>query len=240
MWCIRIEGDEGFLVALSARYARSELTIAAEGESYLLSSTHLEKLPSNLMVYETGESLIEYLNASSKIVNAQHLPLKSNGYFEIINDGRFVYRFHALGGISLPIKLSVVSNGLPAQDFVEIYMRCDRVKFVLTEFNKISLDWFEFFNIHEAVFSDSDVCEIFGSTQKAVELWSSKQDNSRFLGTANWYRHSKFGRTGGRSSRPPTNPMSTSEAENFIRRIVLAWLNLKLEVLRRDDGNRSY
>ncbi len=229
MWVIRLAGDEKLLEASSQRYSQVGLNIEPRDDRYFLHSVRLQGLSSLRDVYEAGEELIAFINYSSKLINRRQDPVKSDGYGEIVGERSFECKFYSASGPGrIPLRCTTITNDLPEEDFLDLYLNSERAKFVLSEFNRERLDWFSLFNIYEAVLNDAAVVGEFPSDKLAIEGLSNLLDNKQFLGTANWHRHSKYGRTNRRSSRAPKQPMQLVEGEEFIRKLVIAWLRFKV------------
>ncbi len=230
MWQIKLEGDESFLAAMASCYSEAALSVQKFDEEYWLRSCLLQGAASNREAYCKGEELISYINCSSRLYGRRIKAVKSNGYYLTAQNGMPEYKFHGLSlNNSIPLRLTTISDDLPAEDYLSFFLEEERAKYVLEEFNRDNHNWYSLFNIYEAVLSDPEVLRKYGTAKNALASWECIKGNQLFFSAAGWHRHSKYGRLGGRSSRPPKKLMQLVEGEEFVRELIIAWLNHKVK-----------
>jgi len=231
MWLVRLKGASKALDQLCSVFDQAELKVQKIGNDYWLCSDQLNEDFSEREIYDRGEALIEYLNSALKLYSNRADVLDSDGYFLKLASGELQNKFYAIGIISGAIKQSVFDDSLPDTRSFQLYSDYPNVRYVLTQFNNTSLDWFTLFNIFEAIEHDEQLSVSFGTSKKAIISWTNPIDYNRFFGTANWYRHSPYKKKNDKKTRftLPARPMSLGEAESYIRTLVLAWLAFKVE-----------
>ena len=231
MWLVRLKGDSNTLDQLNIVFRQAEFSVQKVDDAHWLYSDQFNGDLSEREIYARGEALIEYLNSALKLYSNRADVLESDGYFLKQANGELQYRFDAIGIISGTIKQSVFDDSLPVAGSYQLYRDYPNVRYVLSQFNNTSLDWFTLFNIFEAIEHDEQLRIFFKTSKKAMTSWTNTIDWQRFFGTANWYRHSPYKKQNNKKTgyTLPARPMSLGEAESYIRSLILAWLTFKLE-----------
>jgi hypothetical protein len=220
-WQINLKAEPSLLEKLSVEFCNPELHIFRDTECWFLESTYLDSDESS-EIYETGEKLIDFLNQTLWLYAYKSDSIQSNGYYLLNGDEKRICKFLACGGqISAPTLLIVQSNTIPSRNGFDLVVRTEKVRASLALFNNQNIDWFTLFKIYETIRDDDPLLGVTKDCKTLIdEKWSSKQDSKRFRDTAHWHRHSMFRKT----SEKPIHPMSLSEAQNFIRRLLISWL----------------
>jgi len=226
-WEVKLKGDGLFLNELSQEYCSPELCILARDEEYFLTSNKFSLLSDNLALYLRGVELIEFINASSKMFSNKHRPIELDGFWSI-DEGIRKNEFIAIGDVSLSFTHVVFENNPAPKEWYQIWEAFDRVKYVFRLFNDDSLlDWFSLFMIYETIRDDRTFADKPKEGVEKIEECISKIKNESFFKTANWYRHSDFGKTRGEANIRPSIEMSLSEGNNLIRDLINFWMNCK-------------
>jgi hypothetical protein len=237
-WEVKLKGDSLFLNELSKEYCSPELCIKAREEEYFLTSNNFSQFSDESELYLKGIELIEFINASSKIFSYKHKPIESDGFWSI-DEGIRKNEFIAIGDSTLFFTQVVCKND-PAsapKEWYQIWEEQDRVKYVFRLFDSNSpLDWFSLFMIYETIRDDpmhSDIPKKVRDTGiKKIKDSSSESKNESFRNTANWYRHSSFGKKqNGKNHTKPEIEMTLLEGNNLIRDLINMWMEWKLKMI---------
>lgn len=228
-WQIKLKAEHSLLEKLSGEFCNPELHIFHDSDDWLLESTYLDSDLSS-EIYGTGEKLIEYLNQMLWLCAFRPNPIESNGYYLLNSTGERSIKFLAIGNITAPTRLIVHSNDIPDWRSFHLFSQNLKVKESLALFNNAALDWVTLFKIYEAARDDEPDVPTTNDGIALIVKWAGINgidDNKRFFDTANWHRHSAFGKNKGKPNKPADNPMSLSEAQRFIRQILISWLKYK-------------
>lgn len=227
MWLVRLKGDEATLDTLRDVYSEGDLTVKKLENQYWLYSASLDRNTDSKIVYNRGEELIEYLNAALKLYSNQFARVQSDGYC-VSEDGKPAdEKFKSIVSASIPILINSIRYPAPARESYKLYSDNPRIKYVLKLFNQAGPDWYSLFAIHETIETDEQLSRKYGGGLKAIKSWSKTGDTKRFLGTANWHRHSDYWKSKQIKSTLPAKPMKLHEAEEYVRGIIIAWLSFK-------------
>ncbi|MDD5296615.1 MAG: hypothetical protein PHU46_06855 [Rhodocyclaceae bacterium] len=193
-----------------------------------LKSDTLNKLSDRARVYETAVGFVEFINASSKVYSNRDKSLDLEGFWLVDADGSRRRDFIAVGAVSGRIILIVQGNDVAPKDWYSLWQSNENVKYVFRLFIGSSLlDWASLYMIYETIRDDPQYHVGNRNGVENIASWTSPQQNSDFFETANWYRHSDFGKTKGKRNVRPLREMSLSAGNDFIRAIVTHWLNCK-------------
>lgn len=225
-WQIELKADAGVFEKLSSEFHHPELCILKDADCWFLESTYLDSDESS-DIYATGEKLIEYLNHALWLYAYRFNPIKSNGYHLLANTGQRTYKFFALGQVTAPTMLIVYSNDIPGWKSFDLFSRNWKVKESLALFHNPAVDWITLFKIYETVRDDEPDIRTSDIGIALIKNWCGEVDNDRFHETANWHRHSKFGKYRNKPITPPKNQMQLQEGRQFVRKLLIAWLEYK-------------
>lgn len=224
-----LAAEPGLLRKLSEEFSNPELHIFRVADCWFLESIYLDS-ENRSDIYSTGEMLVDFLNHALWLYACRPESIKSQGYFSPDTEGVWVNQFFALGNAQAPTKLTVYSHDIPSKSDFDVFARNWKVKEALALLAAPSPNWFTLFKIYETVRDDEPDIPTTKHGEFLIKKWGGIDENDRFFDTANWHRHSVFGKRRGKLNKPPHHPMSISEGECFIRTILKSWLAFKREV----------
>lgn len=228
-WQVKLDADPDLLEKLSGEFRNPELRIFHNSDCWYLESIHLDSNERS-EIYRRGEELIEYLNHALWLYAYRPASIKSNGYCLLIGGKEPVIQFLAIGPSTAPTRLIVYSNDIPSRDSLDLFSQHDKAREALAFFNNVEIDWFTLYKIYETTRDDESDISTTKDGIALIEKWAGVDENKRFFETANWQRHSVFGKTHGKPNKPAENPMSLSEAKRFIRTLLIKWLEHKATI----------
>ncbi|MFA5353483.1 MAG: hypothetical protein WC291_04595 [Thermodesulfovibrionales bacterium] len=236
-WEVKLRGDVNLLSRLAEEMQRQDLAVICNDGEYFLRSKYFSSQTDKGELFERANQVIQFLNGSLDIVSNRIEAIKSDGFWLVHDDGR--REEESFGFLSLIMPLSALSLAesrcsTPPYDWFELWQTQENVKYVFHLLGSGKLDWFSLFNIYETVRDDPQ----YSSTDKwkrveTIKSWISEQQNTLFFETANWYRHSDYGKYYDKKCKeekpnsPPDEEMSLSEGNSFIRQLVNEWLTWK-------------
>lgn len=228
-WRVRLKAELALLSKLSEEFSSSELLILQVKDCWFLESIYLQP-ESRTDLYNAGETLIDFLNRTLWLYAYKLEPIKSDGYFSSDGDDVWTNRFTAVGTITAPARLIICSNEIPNQHDFDLFAKNLKVKEALALLANPSPDWFTLFKIYEIVRDDEPDIPTTKDGIRLIKNWTGADENLRFFKTANWHRHSVFGKTKDKLNEPPRRPMSLPDGARFIRTLLKKWLKLKREI----------
>jgi len=228
-WQIKLKAEPNLLEKLSGEFCKPELNLFHDSDCWFLESSYLESDELS-EIYSIGEKLIDYLNHTLWLYSYRPNPIESIGYYLLPRDGERVSKFVAIGMITVPTRLIVHSNDIPSRKSLDLFSQYEKVRESLALFNNAEIDWFTLFKIYETARDDDPDIPNTKDGIALIEMWCGIEDNKRFFETANWHRHSVFGKNKEKPNKEADNPMSLSEARRFIRKVLIAWLEHKLTI----------
>ncbi len=231
-WQIKLKAESNLLEKLSSEFCSPELLIFHDSDCWFLESTYLDSNDSS-EIYANGEKLIDYLNHSLWLYAYRSNSIESNGYCLLTETGERVIKFFAIGPIIAPTRLIVYSNDIPSRNGLDLFSQHEKVREALAFFNNTEIDWFTLYKIYETARDDEPDIPTTKDGIALIEKWVGIDENKRFFETANWQRHSVFGKIKGKPNEPTNNPMSLSEAQRFIRTVLIKWLEHKITIKRQ-------
>lgn len=220
IWQIKLQADPSLLEKLSSEFCNPELRLFHDSDCWLLESLRLQsKVYSE--IYEEGERLIDYLNQTLWLYAFRLNPIQSNGYYLLTGSGERECKFLAIGKAIAPTRLIVYANEIPSKKSFDMLMKDEKVSEALALFNNTEIDWVTLYKIYETVRDDKPNNSTSTDNKNLID-----KEWPRFRDTANyWHRHSMHRK----KAKKPDNPMSLSEAKQFVRNTLIAWLKDKTE-----------
>lgn len=227
IWEVKLKGNTKLLEKLSKEYCSEEMNIELSNGDYYLQSSYLNELSDNQSVYEKSIKLIGYLNTSLKLSSLRINTISSDGFWLSEDNGKRVYKFNSIYNVEANIMSVVYGKTSPPAKWYKLWDQFENVRYVFRLYNsEIQLDWFSLYKIYETIRDDPRSAS---DGKENIELWTSVEANSTFFKTANWYRHSDYGRNKKTQNTRPINEISISQANSFIRDLIINWLNFKAE-----------
>lgn len=231
-WIITITGDEIDLRELAKVWNKPELTIEKENDSYILKSSDFIPLTSDREVQEKATAFLQPINAGIKIVLGGDIPLKAGNPTQIMPDGtRMAYisahmnmKMRCFASISLIKSDGTVENENPADPIVSLYSLAQSDPQVAKVCQYLNLDlnsWFPLYCIIEILMEDGfKAIKNGGIHKKKADNFKHTANSYQILGVKS--RHAKD-----KKEIPPSNPMTLSEAQEFIKILIREWLDEK-------------
>lgn len=220
IWQIKLQAEPSLLEKLSSEFCNPELRLFHDSDCWLLESLRLHS-KDHSEIYKEGERLVSSLNQTLWLYAFRLNPIQSNGYYLLTSSGERECKFLAIGKAIAPTRLIVYSNEIPRKKSFDLLMKDEKVSEALALFNNAELDWVTLYKIYETVRDDKPNDSTSTDYKNLID-----QEWPRFRDTANYrHRHSMFRK----KAKKPDNPMSLSEAKQFIRKTLIAWLEDKTE-----------
>ena len=224
IWQIKLQAEPKLLEQLSGEFCNPDLRLFQDCDFWLLESLRLDS-KDYAEIYAEGERLIGFLNQTLWLYAFRLNPIHSDGYYFLTSSEERDYKFHAIGQAIAPTRLIVISNEIleetPRKKTFDLLIKDEKVSEAFALFNNPELDWGTLYKIYETVRDDkpdnstsTDYKDLIGPE------WSRFRDSANYL-----YRHSMSRK----KAKKPDNPMSLSEAKQFIRKTLIAWLEAKTE-----------
>lgn len=230
-WRVKLKAEPDLLEKLSKEFGNPDLHIFQDSDCWFLGSTYLDS-EEHSEIYTTGEKLIDYLNQTLWLYAYRLNQIKSDGYYSQSRTGEWVNKFLAIGRAIASTMLIVHSNDTPDRKSFDVFVQNWKVKEALALFTNAQPDWITLFKIYETARDDEPDIPTTSDGIALIKKWAGEIENKRFFDTANWHRHSVFGKTREKLNEPPDHPMSLSEGQQFIRKLLIAWLEYKSSILR--------
>lgn len=228
-WRVKLKAKPDLLEQLSKEFGNPDLHFLQDSGYWFLESTYLNS-EDHSEIYSTGEKLIDFLNHTLWLYAYRPNPIKSDGYFSLNQNGIWANEFLAVGVAVAPTRLIVCSNEIPSRKYFCLFAQNWKVKEALALFADASPDWISLFKIYETVRDDEPDIPTTQHGIAIIKEWVGEAENDRFFKTANWHRHSVFGKARGKLNEPPDHPMTLSEGQRFIRKMLITWLEYKSSI----------
>jgi hypothetical protein len=229
-WYVQILGDNSDLQELSKSLNSPELCISQEDQKYVLKSSNFDQLKNAADVRKRAEEILSLLNGTAKLALGTQQLLILDAVVKVSDDGKKVtVRFLSdtmYGRSSTSTSLKTTDGKVqithPA-DPIPVWIKTAQINnTVATVFRLIgasALNWIDLYKVYEIIESD-----VGGKDKIADNGWATKGQIKLFTQTAQAYRHGKL-----KNYKPPKKPMTLSEAESLIKRILRSWLRAKSE-----------
>jgi len=224
-WLVRLKGERFDLEDLPKLFCLSKAKVVEEGGSFYLESSEFNSLTSAKEVRERGRVLINLINGVTKFDRDNFLGISEDAIIRVEDDGKW----H--GYIFLESSAKIRTNITARLTSIAT----DGSKKVVTQLSTIE----SLFEVAQKYNVVADALSLYGddkwsSYYKAYEIiegdvggkiikngWSVKSNISRFTQTAQTYRHA------GKKYKPPSQPMTLSEARALIKAILSRWISSK-------------
>jgi len=220
-WMVFLNGDETDLRELAKCLQRSDLTIEKDNESYYLKSTFFSSLTSSQEVREKANEILIPINAGIKIELGAPRPIGVDRVLQINPNGvnKGIISRESKFCIRVPNDTFNPQNFfLPLLDIAKTDIQVAKMcQFINLDLNS----WFTLYNILEILEEDQfKPIMRCGIHKKEADRFTHTADNYRILGVKS--RHAKD-----KNAIPPENPMTLSEAQEFIKMLIKEWLDEK-------------
>ena len=229
-WEVKLKGDNSFLMELAKEYNGPGLSITSHDEGWFLKSKDFNQLVDRADLFEKAGNIIEFINASARIFSNKMEPVESDGFWIIEESGQRKEEFFAVGKASFQIMNVLFSSGVAPKEWYQLWESNPEIKYIFRFFQGNSLlDWFSLFKIYETIRDDEQLSEKSDEGIKKIRSWTSFEENQIFFKTANWYRHTFFGKSKEKPNKKPLNEMSLADGNNYMRKLTIEWISWKVE-----------
>ena len=230
-WYVRILGNNSDLQELSKSLNSPELCIFQEGQEFILKSINFNQLKSTADVRKKAEEILSLLNGTAKLALGTQQPLTVDDIVKINDDGKketFDFLSDTVYVGSSTSTSDKTSDGnvqeIHPADPIPVWIKTAQINknaaIIFRLLGLSGLNWINLYNIYEIIKSD-----VGGKDKIADNGWATKGQIDLFKQTAQLYRHGKL-----KNYVPPKKPMTLSEAESLIKRILRNWLRAKSEI----------
>lgn len=234
-WRVIVQGDDSDLSKLSASLTNFDLRLVKEEGSFHLISNRLNALTDASEVQKEATTILSSLNGLTKLFFRSTKPLSVGSLILIEKDGRKLFCLltgvEAIGFCGTLATLKIDKDGTtetaqpenPILSGSSLASSDKQVAQALNLYGKAAQPWKDLYPIFEIIKSDVDGKDVMVDHQ-----WTTKATIDRFTRTAN---HEKAAGDGARhaasTTQPPANPMTSSEAGDFIESLMKHWISFK-------------
>jgi hypothetical protein len=231
-WQVELTGHQFDLEDLPRWFTVPELRVVEQEGHFLLEAEQFDDLHESAAVHSAARELLPRINGVAKLkigsfrdvaVGAAVIELDEEGLERqhvVLLVGTVEARAKA-SGVLLKVGQDELSAPAPGSLDTDQWLRAAEADPEAQEALGIlggrPHDWVNLYKVYEIVRSRADI---------KSSGWASDNELTRFTRTANHPEAAGEGARHGRmSSDPPPTPMSLSEADAFVGRIVMAWLS---------------
>lgn len=232
-WSVRLVGDEFELEELPSHFDSPELFIYSEEDKYYMKSDEFESVEDTGRVRSLALDNLNIINGALKLINPS---FNSIGIQEIIQPNE-------KGGRNLTVTLketvrlrdkvnikitdengsiSKYFHSIKGSECAEAAEKNEDIKLAISLFSTDMLSWDILFKIYEFI-------EI-NNGKATIKNWTTKDECELFSWTYNSYaalgikaRHMK------NKNKSPDNPMTFSEANKLIEKLLIHWIQKEIK-----------
>lgn len=222
-WSIHITGDEFDLAELAQSFTSQELLIIKEENAYLLQSMELDSIEYADEALERAKEIISLVSGAARLTIHAQRPLSVGNVARRIENG--IEKISVILRDEVMVRDSITVTMTSTDGTVETYRSSDATPMLVTAASKNPqmaralrlygsppLDWKNLFCVYEIIKHASGGEK--GLVQKGL---AARNQIERFTRTANHPAAAGFeARHGVQSADPPSNPMTVSEAREFV------------------------
>lgn len=225
-WLVELQGEDFDLEALAGLLHSPDLNVSKDGGAYYLRCSGFASIGSADEVRERAREILQRASAAERVRCGSSLTLEIGELFRVEPDGRR-RPFSELSPLLVTFNVRVPHAPVAEEDalafgrWVELAERDAKVDKALRILITRETNWVNLYNILNVILSD-----VGGMIWQAG--WATKSDVDRFTHTAD--SETILGdeaRHGRERTAPPSNPMSLTDADSLIRKILRAWLAWK-------------
>lgn len=232
-WIVTLSGSNMDLEELPNWLHGGEFCVAEVDGNYELTSDLFEALDDPSEIRRMAEELVSRVNGLARIMWSKFQPVDVSGLRQVDADRQTTHH-HVLAGrveVRTKVKAQLVRRGADGSvdesdvgslnPWLKLAVDDELVERALLYLNRKELTWHDLSRALEVVKSD-----VGGRIE--AHGWASRNELSRFSGTANSYSILGHAARHGRDRHDPiANPMSFTEARRLVLGIVRAWLEDK-------------
>lgn len=221
-WLVKLRGEEYDLELLKAHLGSPSITptvnVTNKEGGYYIRSARFSSITDQELVRERAEELVDHLNKVATL-------LLGTGYSPVEEDGIFVLDGENLSMVSKSLRVSWSVRGELKQTTPEGVEKTMKLVLQDPRFEE-ALHFFmksNWVNLYKAWEIAGDVAG-GGYHQLIKNGWADEPTQGRFTGTAQSREElGEDARHASEKYKPPKSPMSLSEAQDFVRSVLLAW-----------------
>ena len=224
-WEVKLKGDDVFLKELAEEYVEPEISVTFHKEGYFLKSEEFNQLGERSELFEKAGNILEFINASSKVFANKLGAVEPDGFWVVDSNGERKEELFGVGIASVQFQNILMGIGVAPKEWYQIWKSNEAVKYVFRLLlSETLLDWFSLFKIYETIRDDDGHLSASRKGIEKIESWTSVEQNKIFHKTANWHRHTVFGKSKGKVNEKPLIEMTLSEGNNYILGLTKVWL----------------
>jgi len=222
-WSIHITGDEFDLAELAQCFTSPKLSILKEENAYVLQSTELDSIEHADEALERAKELISLVSGAARLTIHAQRPLSVGNVARRIENG--IEKVSVILKDEVMVRDSITATMISTDGTVETHRRSDATPMMVTAalkspqmaralrlYGSPPLDWKNLYCVYEIIEHASG-----GEKGLVQKDWAARNQIERFTRTANHPGAAGYGaRHGVQSADPPSNPMTISEAIEFV------------------------
>lgn len=222
-WSIHITGDEFDLAELAQCFTSPELSIKKEESAYVLQSMELDSIEHADEALERAHELINLVSGAARLTIHAQRPLSVGNVAQRIENG--IEKVSVVLKDEVMVRDSITVTLISNDGTVETHRSSDATPMLVSAASKNPqmaralrlygrplLDWRNLFCVYEIIEHASG-----GEKGLVQKGWAARNQIERFTRTANHPAAAGFdARHGVQSADPPSNPMTISEAREFV------------------------
>jgi hypothetical protein len=231
-WLVRLIGHDLDLAALTREFSENTLAVIKDEHGFWLRSSEFTALAEANDVLVRARAFLAIINGAGKVFLSGYQAVEASNVVQIGDDGlrrNFVFLEASIKSRSSVSAEVTLSGGTPAPQpappkdttFAAIVAQAEvYVRRALAFFDR-DHSWVNLYKVYELIRADVGG-EMF------IKGWTTKGEANRFTQTAN-----SAGAVGDdarhavEDTQPPKKPMALSEAEQFVRSLLAAWIRSK-------------
>ncbi|HEX9990761.1 MAG TPA: hypothetical protein VGE45_20075 [Chloroflexia bacterium] len=227
-WLVGLTGKADHLAQLHTDFNSKVWRVVEVESSFYLKSSNFDKFTDHNEVLLEAQELLAGLKGAVLFSHKRILSVEITGKVLRSNKDGTYETIKYTTTIDLTIELP--ETKLSLEEIMDLAAQDQAVCTALSDFSHIRFRWVNWYKVLDTIKHD------MGGFNALLEMgWMSDDERSRFTGPVNdrrllrgQARHGELGLT------PQKNPMNTTEAEDFIVRILMKWLEWK-----HSDGKKS-
>jgi len=224
-WLVRLKGEGFDLEDFPELFCLSKAKVVKEGGSFYLESSEFNSLTSAKEVRERGRVLIKLINVVTNFNRDKFPGISEDAIIRVEDDGKWHGYLFLESRVTIRTKTrgkltviatdgseKVATQPSAPESLFEVAQKYSVVAEALSFYRDDK--WSGLYKAYEVIEGD-----VGGKIIK--NGWSVKSEISRFTQTAQPHRHA------GNRYKPPSKPMTLSEARSLIKAILSRWISSK-------------
>lgn len=227
-------GDKHDLRLLAEKFSEGSIRISEEDGRFLMQSEEISAAPDAAAAREAVVCMLPLLEGAARLLWGIRAGIEAGGVEETNPDGSRHYYEYLQSSITARARLTATLTDAggavvkppvenPVPNFMQAAQEHPAVLKVFHILRKTKWTWVDLYKIHEIIADDSG-----GIKGIAKRGWASKTEQDRFKHTScspsaagDEARHAV------EKTHPPSDPMTISQAKEFVRRLAKRWVESK-------------